>query len=157
MAIEAVFRSWNNPRAISYRRLNNIPHDLGTGVNVQTMVFGQHGLGFRHGRRLHPRPPQRASRVFTPNICRTRRARMSSLASERRWTSNGSPKNMPHIYEELLGYAKRLEEHYKDMQDIEFTVEKGKLYILQTRTGKTDGHRRHPHRRGHGARRTHHP
>ncbi|MFA0766139.1 MAG: hypothetical protein BDTLLHRC_001092, partial [Candidatus Fervidibacter sp.] len=138
MAIEAVFRSWNNPRAISYRRLNNIPHDLGTGVNVQTMVFGNMGWDSGTGVGFTRDPATGKPGLYAeylPNAQGEDVVAGIRTPMDIQWLAQ----NMPHIYEELLSYAKRLEEHYKDMQDIEFTVEKGKLYILQTRTGKRTG------------------
>ncbi|MFN3422976.1 MAG: PEP/pyruvate-binding domain-containing protein, partial [Armatimonadota bacterium] len=138
MAIEAVFRSWNNPRAISYRRLNNIPHDLGTGVNVQTMVFGNMGWDSGTGVGFTRDPATGKPGLYAdylPNAQGEDVVAGIRTPMDIQWLAE----NMPHIHEELLGYAKRLEEHYRDMQDIEFTVEKGKLYILQTRTGKRTG------------------
>ncbi|MCS7187376.1 MAG: pyruvate, phosphate dikinase, partial [Armatimonadota bacterium] len=138
MAIEAVFRSWNNPRAISYRRLNNIPHDLGTGVNVQTMVFGNMGWDSGTGVGFTRDPATGKPGLYAdylPNAQGEDVVAGIRTPMDIQWLAE----NMPSIYEELLGYAKKLEEHYKDMQDIEFTVEKGKLYILQTRTGKRTG------------------
>ncbi len=138
MAIEAVFRSWNNPRAISYRRINNIPHDLGTAVNVQTMVFGNMGFDSGTGVGFTRDPATGKPGLYAdylPNAQGEDVVAGIRTPMDIQWLAQ----NMPHIYEELLGYAKRLEEHYKDMQDIEFTVERGKLYILQTRTGKRTG------------------
>jgi pyruvate,orthophosphate dikinase len=138
MAIEAVFRSWNNPRAISYRRINNIPHDLGTAVNVQTMVFGNMGWDSGTGVGFTRDPATGKPGLYAdylPNAQGEDVVAGIRTPMDIQWLAQ----NMPHIHEELLGYAKRLEEHYRDMQDIEFTVEKGKLYILQTRTGKRTG------------------
>ncbi len=138
MAVEAVFHSWNNPRAISYRRINNIPHDLGTGVNVQTMVFGNRGWDSGTGVGFTRDPATGTPGLYAdylPNaqgedVVAGVRTPMDII-----WLAD----NMPAVHQELLRHARRLEEHYRDMQDIEFTVEKGRLYILQTRTGKRTG------------------
>lgn len=138
MAVEAVFRSWNNPRAVSYRRLNNIPHDLGTGVNVQTMVFGNMGWDSGTGVGFTRDPASGKPGLYAdylPNAQGEDVVAGIRTPMDIQWLAE----NIPHIYQELLGYAKHLEDHYKDMQDIEFTVEKRKLFILQTRTGKRTG------------------
>ncbi len=138
LAVEAVFRSWNNPRAISYRRINNIPHDLGTAVNVQTMVFGNMGWDSGTGVGFTRDPASGKSGLYAdylPNAQGEDVVAGVRTPVDIQWLAQ----NINHIYQELLGYAKRLEDHYRDMQDIEFTVERGKLYILQTRTGKRTG------------------
>lgn len=135
MAIEAVFRSWNNPRAIFYRDLNKIDHDLGTAVTVQSMVFGnlddQSGTGVcftrnpaTGARELYGEYLTRAQGEDVVAGIRTPR-KIAELAQE-----------MPAVNAELLETIARLEHHYRDLQDIEFTIEQGRLYILQTRSGK---------------------
>lgn len=135
LAINAVFKSWNNERAVYYRRREGIPDDLGTAVTVQTMVFGNMGNNSATGVGF-TRNPATGENIFygeyLPNAqgedvvagIRTPRP-ISELATE-----------MPEIYNELLRITKLLEAHYKDIQDFEFTIQEGKLYMLQTRVGK---------------------
>jgi pyruvate,orthophosphate dikinase len=138
LAIEAVFRSWNNKRAITYRDLNKIPHDMGTAVNIQMMVFGNMGDDCATGVAF-TRDPATGEKVFYGEFLRnaqgedvvagTRTPRpIAQLANE-----------IPTAHKDLLAAAKKLEAHFRDMQDLEFTVMKGKLYMLQTRTGKRTG------------------
>jgi pyruvate,orthophosphate dikinase len=135
LAIEAVFKSWNNKRAIEYRRLHKIPDDWGTACNVQTMVFGNMGFDSATGVAFTRDPSTGEKTVYgeyLPNAqgedvvagIRTPK-KLQLLANE-----------MPEAYKELLEIFDRLEKHYRDMMDIEFTIEKGKVYILQTRVGK---------------------
>ncbi|MBK5244807.1 MAG: pyruvate, phosphate dikinase [Eubacteriaceae bacterium] len=135
MAIEAVFRSWNNNRAISYRNMNDIPHDIGTAVNVQSMVYGNMGDDSGTGVAFTRNPATGENKLFGEFLIN---AQGEDVVAGIR-----TPKNidelkdiMPEIYKQFHDIAKLLENHYKDMQDIEFTIEKGKLYMLQTRTGK---------------------
>jgi len=135
MAIEAVFRSWNNNRAISYRNMNDIPHDIGTAVTVQSMVYGNMGDDSGTGVAFTRNPATGQNKLFGEFLIN---AQGEDVVAGIR-----TPKNiddlkdiMPDIYEQFHDIAKLLENHYKDMQDIEFTIEKGKLYMLQTRTGK---------------------
>ena len=134
-AIETVFRSWNNPRAIKYREIHKIPHDMGTAVNVQTMVFGNMGWDSGTGVCFTRNPSTGKKELygeFLPNA-----QGEDVVAGIRTPMPISELKNrLPKIYEQLVKVAELLEKHYKDMQDIEFTVEKGKLYLLQTRTGK---------------------
>ncbi|MEA3328176.1 MAG: pyruvate, phosphate dikinase [Candidatus Omnitrophota bacterium] len=144
-AIDAVFRSWNTKRAISYRKINNIPNDWGTATNVQAMVFGNMGDDSATGVAF-TRDPSTGENIFygeylinaqgedvvagirTPhplNKDQKTEAMLTSLAEE-----------MPDVYHKLEGVRKMLEQHYRDTQDIEFTIQKGKLWMLQTRTGK---------------------
>lgn len=146
-AIAAVFDSWNNKRAITYRRLNKIPDSWGTAVNVQAMVFGNMGGDSATGVAF-TRDPATGENIFygeylanaqgedvvagvrTPHPLnkiqkRAKKIELSSLEEE-----------MPKIYRELEGIRRKLERHYRDMQDIEFTIQKGRLWMLQTRTGK---------------------
>lgn len=135
IAIEAVFKSWNNPRAIYYRKMNGIPDDLGTAVNIVMMVYGNMGeesgtgVGFT-------RDPATGAPVlygeFLPNaqgedVVAGIRTPLKIEELQNRW---------PTVYDQLKNLAKTLETHYRDMQDFEFTVEKGRLYFLQTRAGK---------------------
>ena len=134
-AIETVFKSWNNPRAIKYREIHKIPHDMGTAVNVQTMVFGNMGWDSGTGVCFTRNPATGEKELygeFLPN------AQGEDVVAGIRTPMGISElkKRLPEIYEQLVKVADLLERHYKDMQDIEFTVEKGKLYLLQTRTGK---------------------
>ena len=138
LAVNAVFRSWNNPRAITYRRLNHIPDDLGTAVNVQLMVFGNigeksgTGVGFTRNPAtgdkmlygeylLNAQGEDVVAGVRTPSP-------ISKLESE-----------MPEVYKELKDITTNLEKHYGDVQDFEFTIQDAKLYMLQTRNGKRTG------------------
>ena len=134
-AIKAVFKSWNNPRAKVYRELNHIPHDLGTAVNVQSMVFGnsdqKSGTGFVFTRN----PATGEPHLFGEFLLNAQGEDV--VAGIRTPEPIDSLKRiLPQAYEDFCNYAKVLEKHYKDMQDIEFTIEKEKLYILQTRNGK---------------------
>lgn len=139
-AIKAVFSSWNSPRAILYRKIHNISNDLGTAVNVQSMVFGNFdklsGTGV-----LFTRNPSTGKKEFFGEFLASAQGEdvVSGIRTPEAIESEAgeSLKNkFPHIYQELCTIAKRLEKHFKDMQDIEFTVEKGKLWILQSRSGK---------------------
>jgi pyruvate,orthophosphate dikinase len=147
-AIGAVFNSWNNERARTYRKLNNIPATWGTAVNVQAMVFGN--LGDDSGTGVaFTRNPATGENVFygeylmkaqgedvvagirTPQPINRKQAAVAKLPS--------LEEEMPTIYRELEGVRATLEKHYRDMQDLEFTIQKGRLWILQTRTGKRTG------------------
>jgi pyruvate,orthophosphate dikinase len=135
MAIEAVFKSWNNPRAITYRNHHGIAHDLGTAVNVQSMVFGNMG------------PTSGTGVAFTRNPSTGEKA----LYGEYLLNAQGedvvagirTPQpiktladQLPEVYEQFVAIAQKLEAHYRDMQDLEFTIERGRLFMLQTRNGK---------------------
>ncbi|WP_372636011.1 pyruvate, phosphate dikinase [Cohnella sp.] len=135
MAIEAVFRSWHNPRAKFYRQLNRIPDDQGTAVNVQSMVFGNLGGDCGTGVVFTRNPSTGEKELYGEYLIDAQGEDV--VAGSRTPQPVASLRDeMPKTYEELARVAERLERHYKDMQDIEFTVEKGKLYILQTRNGK---------------------
>ena len=138
MAVEAVFKSWNNERAIHYRRLKNLPDDLGTGVVIQAMVFGNLGDDSLTGVAFTRNPANGQKKLFGEFLIN---AQGEDIVSGKRTPMpiDELKKIYPEIYEELQKVAEKLERHYRDMQDIEFTVEKGKLYILQTRTGKRTG------------------
>ena len=160
-AITAVFDSWMNERAIYYREMNNIPQEWGTAVNVQAMVFGNMGQKSATGVSF-TRDASTGEKIFNGEfltnaqgedvVAGTRTPRQITIEGSRRWASlSGIAEDirsidfpsleemMPEIYQELLGCAEVLELHFKDMQDIEFTVQEGKLWILQTRNGKRTG------------------
>ncbi|MGQ9535623.1 MAG: pyruvate, phosphate dikinase [Actinomycetota bacterium] len=135
LAIRAVFRSWNNPRAITYRKQYDIPEDLGTAVNVQTMVFGNKGEDSATGVCFTRDPSTGEKRRFGEYLVN---AQGEDVVAGIR-TPKGLDQlaeEMPELYEELTSVMDKLEKHYRDMQDIEFTIEQKKLYMLQTRTGK---------------------
>ena len=135
LAIDAVFSSWNGKRAIDYRRQNKISDDLGTAVNVQSMVFGNRGERLRHRRGVHPRPVHgRAGpvrRLLGQRPGRGRRGRHPQHPAARR-PGAGRRGQLPGLRDVMH----TLEQHYRDMCDIEFTIEQGRLWILQTRVGK---------------------
>ncbi|WP_028857067.1 pyruvate, phosphate dikinase [Psychrilyobacter atlanticus] len=134
-AIEAVFSSWNNPRAIYYRNLNNIPHDIGTGVTVQSMVFGNMGDTSGTGVVFTRNPSCGENKLFGEFLIDAQGEDV--VAGIRTPKKIEELENvMPETYKELIDLCGLLEDHYKDMQDIEFTIENHKLYILQTRNGK---------------------
>ena len=134
-SITAVFKSWNNPRAIVYRRLNDIPGDWGTAVNVQTMVFGNMGEDSGTGVAFTRNPSTGEKALFGEYLINAQGEDV--VAGVRTPQPIATLKDiMPEIYDQFATIAENLEKHYKDMQDIEFTIERGKLYILQTRSGK---------------------
>jgi pyruvate, orthophosphate dikinase len=134
-AVEAVFLSWNNARARVYRKIHRIPDDLGTAVNVQAMVFGNRGNDSGTGVAFTRTPATGEQKLYGEFLLNAQGEDV--VAGIRTPRPIGElAESMPEVYEELMMIAKRLELHYKDMQDIEFTVEQGKLYILQTRNGK---------------------
>jgi pyruvate,orthophosphate dikinase len=134
-AIKAVFRSWNNPRAITYRRLNDIPSNWGTAVNVQEMVFGNMGEDCGTGVAFSRNPATGENEIFGEFLMNAQGEDV--VAGIRTPQSIDKLKEInPKVYENFAKYAKMLENHYKDMQDMEFTIEHGKLYMLQTRNGK---------------------
>ncbi len=135
LAIKAVFDSWNNPRAMVYRKLNDIPHDLGTAVNVQSMVFGNMGEDCGTGVAFTRNPSTGENLLFGEFLVNAQGEDVVAGIRTPQPISN-LENVMPKVYEEFEKVTKLLENHYKDMQDIEFTVEKEKLYILQTRNGK---------------------
>jgi pyruvate,orthophosphate dikinase len=144
-AITAVFQSWGNKRAIEYRRLHSIPNNLGTAANVQVMVFGNTGEGSATGVAFTRDPSTGECRFYGEYLDNAQGedvvAGIRTPKPLSREDMSGEAENcleneMPEIYQELTGIYKKLEEHYQDMQDIEFTIEKGKLWMLQTRGGK---------------------
>lgn len=135
MSIEAVFNSWNNDRARVYRNYNDIPHDLGTAVNIQSMVFGNMGNTCGTGVAFTRNPSTGEDKLFGEFLIN---AQGEDVVAGIRTPQKIEELRdiMPEVYEQFAEVANRLEAHYKDMQDIEFTIERGKLYMLQTRTGK---------------------
>jgi len=135
MAIDAVFDSWNNERAVTYRRINEIKGVIGTAVNVQIMVFGNIGNDSAAGVAFTRNPSSGEKRFYGEFLVN---AQGEDVVAGIRTPQpiNKLQENMPEIYKELLEIQEKLEKHYKDMQDLEFTIEKNKLYILQTRNGK---------------------
>ena len=134
-AVKAVFRSWDNPRAIVYRRMNDIPGDWGTAVNVQTMVFGNMGNTSGTGVAFTRSPSTGAAGIYGEYLIN---AQGEDVVAGVR-TPQPIAKlehDLPKCYEEFMYFANKLEEHYRDMQDMEFTIQEGKLYFLQTRNGK---------------------
>jgi len=137
-AIGAVFRSWNNERAIAYRRLNRIPDDMGTAVNVQAMVFGN--LNARSGTGVaFTRDPATGENVLYGEYLLAAQGEDVVAGIRTPKPIAELEKDMPEVYKQLLEVREKLERHYRDMQDLEFTIEDGKLYLLQTRTGKRTG------------------
>jgi len=135
LAVKAVFRSWNNERAKIYRKLNGIPDDLGTAVNVQSMVFGNRGEDSGTGVAFTRNPATGEKKLFGEFLINAQGEDV--VAGIRTPESIEKLKDiMPEVFQQFVNIAELLENHYKDMQDIEFTIEKGKLYILQTRSGK---------------------
>jgi pyruvate, orthophosphate dikinase len=157
-AIGAVFGSWNNERAVTYRKLNNIPSEWGTAVTVQSMVFGNLGSDCATGVAFTRNPATGERGIygeFLPNaqgedvVAGIRTPRQISLAAGRRWAEMNNideaertarvptlEESFPEVYKDLLKISERLEKHFRDMQDMEFTIERGRLFMLQTRTGK---------------------
>mgnify|MGYP002471167212 CR=1 FL=1 len=134
-AICAVFRSWDNPRAFVYRRMNDIPYEWGTAVNVQAMVFGNMGQTSGTGVVFTRNAATGENKIYGEYMLNAQGEDV--VAGVRTPKPFEELKNeMPQIYSEFTNYAKTLENHYKDMQDMEITIEKGKLYFLQTRNGK---------------------
>ncbi|GAC1430691.1 MAG: pyruvate, phosphate dikinase [Ktedonobacteraceae bacterium] len=134
-AIEAVFSSWNNKRAIDYRNFNKIAHTLGTAVNVQSMVFGNMGSDSGTGVAFTRDPGTGEKQLYGEYLLN---AQGEDVVAGIRTPSKISKlqQDLPHVFQEFQEIANRLEQHYKDMQDLEFTVEKGHLYMLQTRSAK---------------------
>ena len=134
-AVKAVFRSWDNPRANVYRRMNEIPYDWGTAVNVQSMVFGNSGDSSGTGVAFTRNPATGEKALFGEYLIN---AQGEDVVAGVRTPSPISKlhEEMPAVYDQFAAIANKLEQHYKDMQDMEFTIENGKLYMLQTRNGK---------------------
>ena len=137
-AIEAVFRSWNTDRAKTYRRLERIPDDLGTAVNVQMMVFGNMGKTSGTGVAFTRNPITGKKELYGDYLAN---AQGEDVVAGVRDTEpiKALKRHMPKVYAEFEGYARKLEKHYRDVQDLEFTIERGKLWMLQTRSAKRTG------------------
>ncbi|MCM1157181.1 MAG: pyruvate, phosphate dikinase [Bacteroidales bacterium] len=134
-AVKAVFRSWDNPRAIVYRRMNDIPGDWGTAVNVQTMVFGNKGETSGTGVAFTRNPSTGAKGIFGEYLINAQGEDV--VAGVRTPQPISQLENdLPECYKQFMELAMKLENHFHDMQDMEFTIEEGKLYFLQTRNGK---------------------
>ena len=134
-AVKAVFRSWDNPRAIVYRRMNDIPGDWGTAVNVQTMVFGNKGETSGTGVAFTRNPSTGEKGIYGEYLINAQGEDVVAGVRTPQPISKLA-KDLPECYEEFMNLAMKLENHFRDMQDMEFTIEEGKLYFLQTRNGK---------------------
>ena len=134
-AVTAVFRSWNNPRAITYRRLNDIPSSWGTAVNVQEMVFGNMGEDCGTGVAFSRNPATGENKIFGEYLMNAQGEDVVAGIRTPLPIETLKETDM-EAYQDFVMYATMLEKHYKDMQDMEFTIENGKLYFLQTRNGK---------------------
>jgi len=134
-AVKAVFRSWDNPRAIYYRRMNDIPGDWGTAVNVQSMVFGNMGETSGTGVAFTRNPSTGEKKLYGEYLLN---AQGEDVVAGIRTPEPIShlQEQMPEVYQQFIDIAGKLEAHYRDMQDMEYTIERGKLYMLQTRNGK---------------------
>jgi len=150
MSISAVFESWNNPRAVTYRQLNHIPDDLGTAVNVQQMVFGNIGEDSATGVGFTRDPATGEKELYGEYLfnaqgedvvagIRTPNPLNEATSNDQNRHLPSLEKAMPDTYKALHDIRDKLEDHFRDMQDIEFTIENSKLYMLQTRTGKRTG------------------
>ncbi|MDO5519264.1 MAG: pyruvate, phosphate dikinase [bacterium] len=134
-AVKAVFRSWDNPRAIYYRRMNDIPGDWGTAVNVQCMVFGNMGNTSGTGVAFTRNPSTGEAKIYGEYLINAQGEDVvAGIRTPQPITK--LEQDLPECYKEFMEIAHKLEEHYKDMQDMEFTIQEGKLYFLQTRNGK---------------------
>ena len=134
-AVKAVFRSWDNPRAIYYRRMNDIPGDWGTAVNVQSMVFGNMGETSGTGVAFTRNPSTGEKKLYGEYLLN---AQGEDVVAGIRTPEPIShlQEQMPDVYQQFVDIATKLEAHYRDLQDMEYTIERGKLYMLQTRNGK---------------------
>lgn len=134
-AVKAVFRSWDNPRAIVYRRMNDIPGDWGTAVNVQSMVFGNMGETSGTGVAFTRNPSTGEKGIYGEYLINAQGEDVvAGVRTPQPITK--LEEDLPECYQEFIRLAKKLEDHYRDMQDMEFTIQEGKLYFLQTRNGK---------------------
>jgi pyruvate, orthophosphate dikinase len=135
LATEAVFKSWNGKRAIDYRRASDIPDDLGTAVNIQTMVFGNMGWDSGTGVAFTRNPANGDAKMYGDYLLN---AQGEDVVAGIRNTNPISKlaEEMPEVYQQFNDITDRLEQHYQDMQDVEFTIERGRLWMLQTRNGK---------------------
>ncbi len=137
-ARDAVFRSWHNPRAVTYRKLNDIPHDLGTAVNVQSMVFGNMGMSSATGVGF-TRNPSTGAKEFYGEFLENAQGEDVVAGIRTPRPISQLQQLMPEAYRQLREITTRLERHYKDVQDFEFTIQENALYMLQTRNGKRTG------------------
>ena len=138
-AVKAVFRSWDNERAIVYRRMNDIPGDWGTAVNVQAMVFGNMGDTSGTGVAFTRNPSTGAKGIYGEYLINAQGEDVvAGIRTPQPITR--LEQDLPECYKQFIDIANRLEEHYRDMQDMEFTIEEGKLFFLQTRNGKRTAH-----------------
>src|SRR3989338_5739674 len=135
LSINAVFGSWQNPRAIAYRKINDIKGLIGTAVNVQAMVFGNMGEDSGTGVAF-TRDPSTGEKIFYGEFLRNAQGEDVVAGIRTPQPIKELANAWPEVYKQLVGVYKTLESHYKDMQDIEFTIQRGKLYLLQTRNGK---------------------
>ncbi|MCR4402814.1 MAG: pyruvate, phosphate dikinase [Firmicutes bacterium] len=135
MARDAVFGSWNNPRAITYRKIHNIPGDWGTAVNVQAMVFGNMGENSGTGVAF-TRDPATGEKKYYGEYLKNAQGEDVVAGIRTPKPIAELEREMPEVYRELTGIFEKLERHYRDMQDVEFTIQEGKLFMLQTRAGK---------------------
>jgi pyruvate,orthophosphate dikinase len=135
LATEAVFRSWNGKRAVDYRRAENIPDDLGTAVNIVTMVFGNMGNDSGTGVAFTRNPANGERKMYGEYLLNAQGEDVVAGIRNTEKIDNLS-KEMPEVYKQFMDITSKLENHYKDMQDVEFTIERGKLWMLQTRNGK---------------------
>lgn len=139
MAVRAVFDSWYNPRAEIYRKINRIPDDLGTAVNVQSMVFGNSGDNSGTGVAFTRNPSTGEKKIYGEYLMNAQGEDVvAGIRTPQPITH--LQQDSPEVYAQFVKICKTLEEHYRDVQDIEFTIERGKLYILQTRSGKRTAH-----------------
>ncbi|MBI2646005.1 MAG: pyruvate, phosphate dikinase, partial [Deltaproteobacteria bacterium] len=149
-AIGAVFLSWNSPRAITYRKIHHIPSEWGTAVNVQAMVFGNLGNDCATGVAFTRNPSTGEKKIFGEYLINAQGedvvagirtpAPLSDAPKSEGYAPHSLERMMPQAFQELISIAKRLETHFLDMQDIEFTIQKGKVWLLQTRRGKRSAH-----------------
>ena len=138
-AVKAVFRSWDNPRAIVYRRMNDIPGDWGTAVNIQSMVFGNMGDTSGTGVAFTRNPATGEKGIYGEYLINAQGEDVvAGVRTPQPITKLET--DLPECYKEFMTLAQKLEDHYRDMQDMEFTIENGKLYFLQTRNGKRTAH-----------------
>jgi pyruvate,orthophosphate dikinase len=135
LATEAVYKSWNGKRAVDYRNAAGIPHDLGTAVNIQTMVFGNMGWDSGTGVAFTRDPATGEKKMYGDYLMNAQGEDVvAGIRNTEKIDHLGG--EMPDVYQQFLEICDKLERHYRDMQDVEFTIEKGKLWMLQTRTGK---------------------
>ena len=138
-AVKAVFRSWDNDRAIVYRRMNDIPGDWGTAVNVQAMVFGNMGNTSGTGVAFTRNPATGAKGVFGEYLINAQGEDVVAGVRTPQPISRLA-EDLPECYAQFIEIANKLEDHYRDMQDMEFTIQEGRLFFLQTRNGKRTAH-----------------